>query len=210
MNKVIILLLAMVVSLSGEARTIRDFFANEPGELFKLIPKNTRLDLLDYFDNGQVVLAKNDLGNGTSLIAADSTFIALRASSSKMVQMLLVAPSPKDSMIVVIETYNTPVLDSHISFYDEQWRLLVNKYLKVPTLSDFVRKGVDKKKAERLLKDVAFPLISLSIEGDNHDTIVATHGLDKFLVAEEYKPLAEILEPSLTYTLRGMMWKLKK
>ena len=34
----------------AEAKTIRELFADEPDDIFILLPKSTRLDMLDYFD----------------------------------------------------------------------------------------------------------------------------------------------------------------
>ncbi|MBR1881739.1 MAG: DUF3256 family protein, partial [Muribaculaceae bacterium] len=63
------LLLACLLFLAQapQARTVRDFFASEPGDVFMLIQPNMRLDLMDYYDSGQRVFATNNLGNGTQL-----------------------------------------------------------------------------------------------------------------------------------------------
>lgn len=210
MKKIVTLILAMLVAVGGEARTIRDFFASEPGQVFMLLPKTTRLDLLDYYDNGQLVYARNNMGMGTKLIKVEDNFINIRMSDSKTVQMLLVT-AKKDSVIAVIETVETPVADSHISFYDTSWMPLpASKFFAMPTMESFVLKTVDKAKREQLLQDIVFPLISLNFEGDDHTTLVARHGLKEFLVKDEYKPYASSFAESLNYNLKGTKWKLNK
>jgi hypothetical protein len=49
-----------------------------------------------------------------------------------------------------------------------------------------------------------FPLIQLTFKGQNHDTIEATHGLDRFLADSEYKRFADYLKPSLSYRFNGL------
>ena len=136
-------ILCMLTTIQG--RTIRDFFASEPGRIFTLLPSNTRLDLLDYFDSGKIVWAQNNLGNGTSLSAVDSTSITVVTSESKTVQLRLLTQGSKDSVIAVIETVRTPVPDSRITFYNTRWeRLPDGKKFKKPSLSDFFLSRVSK------------------------------------------------------------------
>lgn len=209
MKKILILMVMVIVALGAEARTVRDFFVDEPNRLFMLLPRTTRLDMLDYYDSGQLVTRSNNLGDGSQMIKVDGNFMHVRMSASKTVQMLLI-PDRKDSVIVVIETLETPVKDSHISFYDTQWRKLVNKYFTMPGLDAFFKKEVDKKQRAELLDAIPFPLVSLTMEGDDYTTIVARHGLKEFLVAEEYAPYEKAMVPSLTYTTKSRFWKLKK
>lgn len=208
-KKLIVILLSLVIGLGVEARTVRDFFASEPNNIFMLLPLTTRLDLLDYYDNDQIVQAKNNMGEGTQLITVEDNYLHVRMSSSKTVQMLMV-PTKKDTLIAVIETFEVPIKDSKVSFFDSKWYPLVNKHFKMPELGDFVRKGVDKKHSEQLLGEIPFALIDLTFEGKDHTKLVARHGLQKFLTKEEYAPLDKILVPSLTYDLNGVQWKLTK
>lgn len=207
MKKILILLVALVMAAGVEARTVRDFFASEQGKLFMLLPRTTRLDLLDYYDSGQKIYAKNNMGEGTHLISVTDNFLEISMTNSKTVQMLLTV-NKKDTVIAVIETFATPVKDSHISFYDNKWTPLEgDKYFKMPSMENFVLKTVDKKERATLLDNIAFPLISLTFEGDDHTTLVARHGLKEFLVAEEYKPYEKTLVPSLSFALKGTKWK---
>lgn len=210
MKKVILLLLMVLMAIGAEARTVRDMFTSEPGRLFVLLPRTARLDLLDYYDNGQVVAAKNNMGGGSSLVTVADNYLSIKMSESKNVQMLMV-PSKKDTVVVVIETFETPVKDSHISFYDTRWNELdAHKYFTMPTLDDFVGKEMDTEKRAQLMQDVAFPLISLSLEGEDHTMLVARHGLKEFLVSGVYKTYEKDLVPALLYSLKGTKWKLLK
>lgn len=210
MKKTVLFALCLVVAMVAQGRTVRDFFADETGELFVLLSKTARLDLLDYYDNDQIVEAKNNLGGGSSLIEVSDNFMSIKMSDSRTVQLLLVA-SRNDTTIVVVETYKTPVVDSRISFYNSQWQAIDgNKLFEMPTIAAFVRKDADKHVAASLLLDVPFDHISLSLEGEDHSLLVARHGLKEFLAPSEYKPFEKILTPSLMYRLSGKKWKLLK
>lgn len=209
-KKTLILLVAICTMMGAEARTVRDFFVDEPGQLLMVLPKTTRLDLLDYYDADQKVFAKNNLGEGTQLLNVTDNFLHIQMSKTKDVQMLLTVNN-KDTVIAVIETFALPVKDSHISFYDNKWnRLDEGKYFKMPGMESFMRKEVGKAERAELLQDIAFQLIEMTFEGDNHTTLVARHRLKEFLVAQEYKKYDKALMPSLSYTLNGTKWKQSK
>lgn len=210
MKKILILLVAMVMAAGAEARTIRDFFVSEPGKLLMLLPKTNRLDMLDYYDNGQKVLCSNNLGYGTQFITVEENFLHVRMSESKTMQMLLTV-NKKDTVIAVIESYKTPLMDSRISFYDTRWiPLNTNKYLQVPEISNFFLKSVSKDERAALLQDLKFPIIEYTFEGEGHKTLVVKHHLKEFLGAKEYAPYEKAMVPELTYELKGTSWKLIK
>ena len=57
-----ILILSMVlVPSTGFSRTIADLFALEPGTIFPLLTRTNRLDMVDYYNSGQMVAVNNNL-----------------------------------------------------------------------------------------------------------------------------------------------------
>lgn len=193
-------ILCMLTAIQG--RTIRDFFASEPGRIFTLLPSNTRLDLLDYFDSGKIVWAQNNLGNGTSLSAVDSTSITVVTSESKTVQLRLLTQGSKDSVIAVIETVHTPVPDSRITFYNTRWeRLPDGKKFKKPSLSDFFLSRVSKSQRQSLLETLPFTLVELEfIDGGR---LVARQHLKEFLSKEDFAQFRPHVVDSLVFVVNG-------
>ena len=51
---------------------------------------------------------------------------------------------------------------------------------------------------------IIFPLVELTIKGPGHDTIEAAHGVERFLVPQEYKRYAPYLKPTLSYRFKGL------
>ena len=202
-----IAMVCVAAVMGCDARSVRDFFVGEPGNLLALLPKNARLDLLDYYDNDQIVFASNNLGSGTSLLKVEGDFLSLRMSDSKSLQMLLVPA--RDTVIAVIETFETPALDSKISFYDTDWNPVEKpeKLFKMPTLADFFHKEVSKDERAELLAKLPFEMISLNFEDGR---LVARHSLKEFLGSKEFAPFEGKLQPALTYTLKGKKWQLNK
>lgn len=196
-------LIVAVLTTPAQARTIRDFFASEPGHIFALLPSNTRLDLLDYYDSGQIVEAQNNLGDDTSLISVSDTLLTMNTSESKTLQMrLLTRQGGRDTVIAVIETVKTPVPDSRITFYDTQWRPLpASRYFKAPGIDDFFLRTTPRATRQELVRSLPFALIELQFEGK--DRLTARHGLEKFLSKEEFGKFRPHMVDSLVYQING-------
>ncbi len=209
----IIIAALTVISLisPASARAVRDFFASEPGIVFPLLPVNARLDMLDYFDNGQIVSATNNLGNDTQIISLDSTFLSVQTSECRTVELRMFTPSAHDTVIAVIETVELPMADSRISFYDRNWKLLqTSKFITPPTMADFFTKATPRGKRADLLSSIDFPLIKLMFKGKAHDVVVAKSGLKDFYSPIDYKRFEPYVTDSLFYTFNGRKFNLRK
>ena len=198
-----IILSMALLPLTGTARTIADLFADEPGKIFQLLTRTNRLDMVDYYNNGQKVDQQNNLAGTSKLSELDSAYLKVQTSASKTVEMRLLTPG-RDTVIIVIETVLTPVPDSRLTVWNQQWQQLkTEKHFKMPKIDDFIDKNMPRELRADLHDAMVFPLIQLAFQGEKHDEIVATHGLEQFLVPDEYKRFASHLKPSLTYRING-------
>ena len=114
--KVLILLLAAAASLTAAARTAADFFAQAPATVLPLLPPNTRLDMLDYFNSHMSTPSNNSLGGRSRITALADNAITVEMSRDASVQ-LAVIPAGRDTVVAVVETVLTPVADSGIRLY---------------------------------------------------------------------------------------------
>ena len=196
-----------LMPLTGTARTIADFFANEPGIIFPLLTRTNRLDMVDYYNSGQMVAMSNNLAGESRLMELDSTYLKVKTSESRVVEMRM-RTAGKDTVITVIETVMTPVSDSRLTQWNSHWqRYISEKLFAMPGIDDFIVKKMPKELRADLQDAMIFPLIHLTFKGENHDTIEATHGLEQFLAPSEYKRFASYLKPSLSYRFNGLKIK---
>ena len=203
----IVLLSMALLPLTGFARTVADLFATEPGNIFPLLTRTNRLDMVDYYHSGQVVDIPNNLAGESRLLELDSAYLKVQASGSRVVEMLM-RQVGKDTVITVIETVMTPVPDSRLTQWNVHWqRYVSNKLFSMPSIDDFLVKKMSGELRADLQNAMIFPLIQLTFKGGNHDIIEATHGLDRFLAPEEYKRFAEYFKPSLSYRFNGLKIK---
>lgn len=205
----------MMVCFSSvaEAKTIRELFADEPDDIFILLPKSTRLDMLDYFDVGKMVKVENSLSSGkkvSRLLKVTDSSIDVAVTQSSQVSMTLLTSAKADSVIAVVQTYQVPYFDSQISFYDVDWnKLNTSKYFDAPTVKSFILPGTDKKIVNDILQSVKFSLISYSIEqADNGDvTLTASLNLEGVMVKEDYDRIKDYLSKTIVYRLSNLKFK---
>ena len=193
-----------LLPLDGVARTIADFFATEPGNVFPLLTRTNRLDLVDYYNSGQTVAVPNNLGGFSQLEALDSAYLKLQTSESKVVEMRMLTTGTRDTVIVVIETVLTPVPDSKLTLWNSKWQMLrTDRHFKMPGIDDFIVKKMPRELRADLQDVMIFPLIQLTFKGDRREQIEATHGLEQFLAPSEFKRFAPYFKPSITYRMSG-------
>lgn len=204
------IVLAVFAAVCGYVSTasVRDAFVKENVGIFNVIPSDARLDMLDYYDSGRVVSAKNAFGNGSELIEVIDNFISVKTTSVSSVEMYLSAQGKKDSVIIVNRTLLTPTPDGKIEFYNSAWQQLnTAKYFKTPTITDFIviPDGVKKSKKE-IAEDVDMTFISYTIDGKSGN-LVAKQNLEKFLSKEDYAKIKPYLKDSINYEWTGKNFK---
>lgn len=201
---VIIALSMALLPLDGAARTIADFFASEPGNVFPLLTRTNRLDLVDYYNSGQTVAVPNNLGGTSKLVVLDSAYLKVQTSESKVVEMRMLTTGTRDTVMVVIETVLTPVPDSKLSLWNSKWQMLrTDRHFKMPGIDDFIVKKMPRELRADLQDAMIFPLIQLTFKGGRREQVEATHGLEQFLAPSEFKRFAPYLKPSITYRMSG-------
>lgn len=196
-----------LLPLTGTARTIADLFAIEPGNIFPLLTRTIRLDMVDYYNSGQQVALQNNLTGESELVELDSAYLKVKTSGSRVVEMQM-RKVGKDTVITVIETVMTPVPDSRLTQWNSHWqRFTSDRLFSLPTIDDFIVKKMPGELRADLQDAMIFPLIQLTFKGENHDTIEASHGLEQFLAPSEYKRFADYLMPSISYRYNGLKIK---
>ena len=196
-----------LLPLTGMARTISDFFASEPGNIFPLLTRTGRLDMVDYYNSGKTVAIANNLEGESSLLQLDSAYLKVQTSKNRIVEMRM-RTAGKDTVITVIETVMTPVPDSHLTQWNVHWqRFTSDKLFAMPGIDDFIIRKMPHDLRADLQDAMIFPLIQLTFKGEGHDIIEAAHGLEQFLAKEEYQRYSSYLKPSISYRFNGLKIK---
>ncbi len=202
---IILSLLLYVNSIYGltSVRTMKDFFISEPGYLFPLVSTSTRMDLVDYYNEGRLVDVKNNISDGTHFNEVKPNYISVQVSSSSKVDLFMIKDK-NDTLIVAVSTYDLPAKDSKIEFFNTKWEKLDNKSkIKVLEMKDFISiPKNDKTKKETVLDVIDFPIISYTINPEDN-TITAKQGLKDYMSNEDYKQFGAYLNDSITLVFKN-------
>ena len=203
----IVALSLALLPLTCVARTIGDLFASEPGNIFPLLTRTNRLDMIDYYNSGQMVAVPNNLTGESRLVMMDSTYLKVQTSGSREVEMCM-RKVGKDTVITVIETVMTPVPDSRLTQWNSHWqRFTSDRLFSMPDIVAFITGKMPRELRADLQDAMIFPLIHLTFKGKKHDIIEAAHGLEQFLAPSEFQRFATYLKPSLNYRFSGLKIK---
>lgn len=187
-------------------QTVRDFFLSESiiPDVFPTIDQLTRMDMLDYYDNGKKEKMPTRLGGEAYIDSLSDNYLKVVTSQSAYTEIAQYTRHGKP-MFAIIRTILLPAADSRIRFVDptESGDL---QLLEMPSTEDFLTKD-GKKKKEELLKSVDFSLVRLSFLPDGN--IKATTTLPGYLSKEDSAAIAPYLTDSIVYRWTGSKFKKK-
>ncbi len=202
-------IIAMIaIAESAAAMSPSEVFVNAPRRIFPLIDRNTRLDMLDYFNSGLTTSSKNNLGGGSSVTALSDHQISIKLTDASTVDLVLL-PAGTDTLLAVISTVNTPAPDSKLTIYTSDWKTAVTPRTFVkPSLSDWLN-SEGKKKAADVARMVPFLLVGYSYDPATA-TLTLTNNTPRFLSSEVYAIVKPYFRDKLLYRWNNKQFKAEK
>ena len=123
MKKFLMLLAICLLSISGQAQSLRDCWLNMPDSVMPTMGKNQHLELVDLLDMGVKAEVKNLFGEDCCLDTMSCDFLQVSSSQSSVLQVkLLPIDSTKDSLLCVVKTFMGTEKESELRFYTRQWK----------------------------------------------------------------------------------------
>lgn len=165
--KQLFLILSLIVAVCAQARTAADFFIEAPQHAIPLLDRNTRLDMVDYFNGGFQNNVKNAFGGPAKIISMADNLMEVQLSRDSSIKLALIKER-RDTVLVVIETVLTPVADSDITIYSKDWGLFKDQPA-MPSVVDFV-------KGKKLDKNIEYPkMVFMTTDVDPEKKIFTFH-----------------------------------
>lgn len=186
----------------------RNCFTTAPSDVLPLLEPQTRQDMLTYYDAGRDTPSQNAFGADCRIISLDADCLKMITGEGITTEMFVLNPTGKNQVIGVIETIDTPVADSRVTFYDTSWRNLTSKMGIDPTLADWVPKAEQGNLAE-IQRDVPFVLASMHFDPLT-STVVADNNMQAYYTAADTPSALARLKPHLTYKWTGKKFRLDK
>ncbi len=205
----ILALCALLAAMSAGAENVRDFFISEPGHVFELLTQGVRAAMITMAEQGKKIESDNLHGGTAKIDSLDATYMSVRCSNVKQVELKLLTKGKSDTVIAVVETVKLPALDSRISFYSTRWKPIpVSKCMAgdAPTIKFFIKKGTPRSMVEEVIRHISFPLIMMTF-GKADGQLVVSQQMEAFLAHSEYSKIRPYLNDDITYGIVGTKLK---
>ena len=181
----------------GKEFTARKVFENLKSSSLEMLPKTTRLDMLDYWDVDSTYKALNVMEGLSWLEAVTPTYLKVRITAVSSLEIKIL-PAKKGDLAMTIYTVGDDVQaqDSQVSFYDENLNELpADKYFVMPQVKDFfdIPKGSATKMKE-IEEMIPFPTIALSANPDNTE-VEARLTVEKFINEDDWNIAKLFVKP---------------
>lgn len=195
-------------SLTCGARSVKDFFVSAPQQVIPLLDKNSRLDMIDYFNSGLGTSTPNSLGGGSAITTLSADRMNVKLTEGNSMELALVQ-SGNDTLLVVINTVMTPVPDSKMAVYSPDWNANVtSRAFVAPTLSDWLTRA-GSKRADDVARIVPFMLVQYDFAPET-GVLTLTNNTAKFVGDEIYQIVEGLLFPQLVYKWNGNKFEKQK
>lgn len=129
MKKIIILLVALALSASVDAKSLGDLWLLMPDSLMPILSKSLRLEFVKMKEMGVKAEAKNLLGESCVMDTLSADYLKLSTSKSSLLQIMLLPRLGSDSLLCVVETFLGLEKECDITFYDQHWKKVCSQDL---------------------------------------------------------------------------------
>lgn len=127
--------------------TAADFFVNAPVAIFPTLDRNTRLDMVDYFNAGSDKPSKNAMKGDARVLSISPEQIKISTSpvAEYSITLLDAKGYPRGKVLMVSRTISAPAKDTSMKFYTVEWKEIPGMF-QVPMLDDWMLKEARKNK----------------------------------------------------------------
>lgn len=182
-----------------DAGSAQWFFAMAPDDVLPLLPVNTRLDMLDYYNSGIVRESQNEAGSRAIVTSSSDRRITFEQGDSCTFELAVFTTSRRDTVVAVVETVRFPMADSRISWYDARWNPL-RPQVDEPRLADWLTREGSRRRSE---VEEAVPFITAEATASPESgTVTFRRTIDSFFLPADAPAALGLLHPEIVRKLK--------
>lgn len=185
----------------------RAFTEMAPGNL-DLLPRDTRVDMLIYFDNDSIYSAVNNAGGKSRLQEVAPDYLSVSLTDASTLELKVLDRNDGSQIVMAVYTVGRPgeIQDSEVEFYDARMQpLQKDKIFRAPKTEAFLKEtGKDRiRELESLL-----PFYAVAYDAAPGSATLTGRLTYGDLLPKEDQPRVEaLLKPLLTFTWNGKEFK---
>lgn len=136
MKKITLAIFIYLFSLTAVANNIEELFINMPDSIVPYLNMNIRTEMVDKYKN-KTHLETNNLLDGNSLIKEiTGNHIDIQLNKATSLSIAKLEKSDSTKILCLIKSYGNPAIESNISFYTSDWKVIRNNDFGLPDFSD--------------------------------------------------------------------------
>lgn len=195
--------IGMLCGLSLQAQDLKSLYIALPDSLSPLLTKVNREDFGDFLASNMKAEVKNRFGQTSEMLKLSDDYLLVRISKSSKEEMKLLPLNDSVKVVCVVRTYEGPVADSDIRFYDTAWKELpASRFFTLPPEEQFYRQpltetATDSLRNLRLYADMYLKELRLS---EKDQSLTVTYTTPDYVDKETAEKLkAYVLEKPVVY-----------
>ena len=190
MKKILIIPLLLLSCAFVRAQDMRSLFMSAPESVLPLLTENSRADCIDYIDAGMEAVVTNSLDGKTVVKALTDDYADIGMSGSSSLQMKLLPLQDGGRIICVVKSVKAEAENSHVAFYDLDWKPVVGKkLLEMPAIADFF---VSTDSAAKYIDKCDMYLVKCSLS-DSDLTLTAEYTMPSYMNIEDAMLVSPLL-----------------
>lgn len=200
---------AGVIAADAQSLTASKVFVDAPRQIFPLLDRNARLDMVDYFTNGMTNTTPNAMNGQSAVTALEPMRVALKMTDASSYELDLLPTAKGDTLVMLISTVATPAPDSKMSIHTADWQtdLTVSAFTR-PTLDQWL---TDKGRENSGEVEALVPFLLISYSYDPATSVLRlTNNTSQFLSSDIYEIAAPYLLAEKSYKWNGRKFTLQK
>lgn len=182
-----------------DAGSAQWFFAMAPDDVLPMLPVNTRLDMLDYYNSGIARESQNEAGSRAIVTSSTDRRITFEQGDSCTFELAVFTTARRDTLVAVIETVRFPMADSRINWYDARWMPRPAPFAE-PRLADWLTREGTRRRAEA---EEALPFITAEATASPEaGTVTFRRTIDSFFLPGQAPEALGLLHPEIVRKLK--------
>lgn len=122
--KPLLLLFALLASLSCGARSMTEIWNAMPDSLLPYVDKNHRLEMTEFIHMGLSGDVDNQLGGKSDMDTLTASYLHVVLTESSELHLRRLPSAQGDSILCMVRTWSGPAQESEIYFFTQDWQPL--------------------------------------------------------------------------------------
>lgn len=200
------LMAVIVVAVAAQARTAADFFIDAPDDVVSLLPRNSRLDMVDYFNFGSRHTTANITG-GEAIVKRLTERVAEIVPDDDVNIQIALLVADGDTTLAVSTTLRTPFANSDMRLFNTDWTPVGHPAFQLPSYGEWLsEEGVSHE--EELRMEMPFMPVS-ALFNDSATVLTLSNEAPYYLSDDDYDTMKPFLLGSRVYDIDGSNFLLR-